>query len=76
MTVSSYKKMLKQLTSKPAILAKYLKNNKPQDRKFGKGIKKCDECGSTHGHIAKYGINMCRQCFRENAKSLGCKKFS
>ncbi len=76
MTVSSYKKMLKQLKSKPAILAKYLKNNKPKDREFGRGIKQCEECGNTRGHIAKYGLNMCRKCFRDHATKLGFKKFN
>ena len=75
MTVSSYKKMLKQLKPKPAILARYLKHNKPKPRVFGKGIKQCDECGNTRGYISKYGINMCRKCFRENAVKLGFKKF-
>ncbi|MAG15764.1 30S ribosomal protein S14 [Candidatus Woesearchaeota archaeon] len=68
--------MIKQLESKPAILARYLKNNKPKERKFGKGTKHCEECSNTHGLISKYGLNMCRRCFREHAKSLGFKKFS
>lgn len=76
MTVSSYKKMLKQLKSKPAILARYLKHNKPKERSFGRGIKQCEECGNTRGHIAKYGLELCRKCFRDNAPKLGFKKFS
>ena len=76
MTVSSYEKMLKQLESKPAVKAKYLKNNKPIKRSFGKGTKQCEECGNTRGHIAKYGLNLCRKCFRENAYELGFKKYS
>ena len=76
MTVSSYKKMLKQLSSKPAIMARYLKHNKPKARKIGKGIKQCENCLNTRGHIAKYGINMCRKCFREYAIKLGFKKYS
>ena len=68
--------MLKQLKAKPAIMKRYLKHNKPIERKFGKGIKQCEECGNTRGHISKYGINMCRKCFRDNAKELGFKKFS
>lgn len=75
MTVSSYKKMLKQLESKPVIKKRYLKHNRPKKRTFGKGIKQCEECGNTRGYIAKYGINMCRKCFRENAGKLGFKKF-
>ena len=76
MTVSSYKKMIKQLKPKPAVLAKYLKNNRPIQRAFGKGVKQCEKCGNTRGHIAKYGINLCRKCFRENAYELGFKKYS
>ena len=76
MTVSSYKKMIKQLKSKKEVLKKYLKNNKPLERSFGKGIKQCENCWNTRGHIAKYGINLCRKCFRENARALGFKKYS
>ena len=76
MTVSSYKKMLKQLKKKPAVMKRYLLHNKPKERVFGRGTKQCEECGNTRGHISKYGINMCRRCFRENATSLGFKKFS
>jgi len=75
MTVSSYKKMLKQVKAKPAILKRYLKHNKPKERVFGRGIKQCEDCGNTHGLISKYGLAMCRRCFRDNATSLGFKKF-
>jgi len=76
MTVSSYTKMIKQLKPKPAILAKYLKHNKPKERAFGKGIKKCENCGNTRGHIGKYGIELCRKCFRQYAHRIGFKKYS
>ena len=76
MTVSSYKKMLKQLKAKPAIMKRYLKHNKPKERTFGRGIKQCEECGNTHGFIAKYGLKMCRRCFRDSAEKLGFKKYS
>ncbi len=75
MTVSSYKKMLKQLKPKPEIMARYLKHNKPKARTFGRGIKQCENCGNTRGHIGKYGIEMCRKCFREHAQRLGFKKY-
>ncbi len=75
MTVSSYKKMLKQLKPKPEIMARYLKHNKPKARVFGRGIKQCENCGNTRGHIGKYGIDMCRKCFREHAQRLGFKKY-
>lgn len=31
-------------------------------------------CGNHHGLIRKYGINICRQCFREYAKDIGFVK--
>jgi small subunit ribosomal protein S14 len=76
MTTSDYKKMKTQLMNKPAKLQKVEKHNKPRERKFGPATKKCTRCGSTHGHIGKYGINLCRQCFREVATKLGFKKYS
>jgi small subunit ribosomal protein S29e len=75
MTTSNPKKMLKQLNKKPGKKAKYLKHNLPKKRKFGQSTKKCQICGRTHAHINKYGINMCRQCFRLNALKLGFKKY-
>ena len=75
MTASDYKKMIKQLINKPAKLQKFLKHNKPKDRKFGISTRKCRICGRLGGHIRKYGINLCRQCFRENALKLGFKKY-
>ncbi|EGD75775.1 40S ribosomal protein S29 [Salpingoeca rosetta] len=43
-------------------------------RKFGPGSRSCRVCGNHHGLIRKYGINMCRQCFRERAKDIGFQK--
>lgn len=31
-------------------------------------------CGNQWGIIRKYGLDMCRQCFREYAKDMGFKK--
>ncbi|MBW2988666.1 30S ribosomal protein S14, partial [Candidatus Woesearchaeota archaeon] len=73
MTVSDYRKAFKQLQHKPAKLKKYLKHNKPKERKFGPTTKRCRRCGSNKGHIGKYGINLCRKCFREIAHKLGFK---
>ncbi|KAM7239660.1 hypothetical protein CapIbe_009155 [Capra ibex] len=28
-------------------------------------------CSNRHGLIRKYGLNMCRQCFRQYAKDIG-----
>lgn len=33
-------------------------------------------CSNHHGLIRKYGLNLCRQCFREYANDIGFKKVS
>lgn len=76
MTATNYKKMLKQLKSKPAKLKKFLKHNSPKPRKFGVGSRKCRRCGRYGAHIQKYGIHLCRQCFRDIAKDIGFKKYN
>ncbi|MDH5783351.1 MAG: 30S ribosomal protein S14 [Candidatus Bathyarchaeota archaeon] len=43
--------------------------------KFGKGSRPCRRCGSYGSVIRRYGLNLCRQCFREVAKQLGFKKY-
>ena len=75
MTVSDYSKVFKQLQNKPSKLKKYMKHNKPRVRAFGPTTKGCKRCGSNKGHIGKYGINLCRKCFRELAPKIGFKKF-
>jgi ribosomal protein S14 len=37
---------------------------------------KCLVCGTNRGVIHKYGLNICRRCFREDALSIGFKKYS
>jgi len=76
MTASDFHKILKQLEKKPAKIEKFLKHNKPKERKFGIATKKCQRCGRFGAHISSYGLNLCRQCFREIAKELGFKKYS
>jgi len=34
----------------------------------------CTVCGTNKGLIHKYGLNICRRCFREVAESIGFKK--
>ncbi len=75
MTVGSYKKMLKQLKSKPDKMRKYLKHNKPKERKFGKETRRCSRCGNPRGFIAKYGLNLCRRCFKQIATKIGFRKY-
>lgn len=76
MTTSDFRKAFKQLKSKPAKLAKFKKHNTPKKRKTGALKRKCKNCGRTHAHISKYGLHLCRQCFREYAKELGFRKYS
>ena len=76
MTASDWRKILKQLRGKPAIMQKFIKHNKPKERKYGIATKKCEKCGRFGAHISSYGLNLCRQCFREIAEELGFKKYS
>jgi small subunit ribosomal protein S14 len=76
MTASDWRKITKQLKVKPAKLRKFLKHNKPKERAFGVAVKKCENCGRYGAHVGQYGLNYCRQCFRELATKLGFKKYS
>ena len=55
---------------------KFLKHCKPQTRKTGISVKRCERCGRFGAHIKSYGINLCRHCFREVAEEIGFKKYS
>ena len=76
MTASDWKKMLKQLRTKPAVMEKFIKHNKPKDRTIGISAKKCERCGRFGAHIKSYGLNLCRHCFREVAVEIGFEKYS
>jgi len=76
MGASDWKKVTRQLKNKPAKMAKFLKHNKPMDRKTGISSRKCERCGRFGAHIKSYGLNLCRQCFREIAVEIGFKKYS
>ena len=76
MTTSDYTKVFKQLEVKPAKLEKYKKHNAPKNRSCGKSKVKCRRCGRNGAHISAYGLNLCRQCFREIATEIGFKKYS
>lgn len=75
MTTGSYKKIQKQIEHKPNKLGRFKKFNIPKKRKHGIGSRPCRRCGRYGAHIRKYGLNLCRQCFREVAPELGFKKF-
>ena len=77
MTASDHRKVYKQLKNKPAKLAKFKKHNAPKKRTCGAGLNKCKRCGKkSRGFNHRYGLDMCRQCFREVAKKIGFKKYS
>ena len=76
MTASDWNKIARQLREKPEVLKKFLKFNKPKERKFGLSVKKCERCGRFGAHIKQYNLNLCRQCFREIAEEIGFHKYS
>ncbi|MHA1410318.1 MAG: 30S ribosomal protein S14 [Candidatus Odinarchaeia archaeon] len=45
-------------------------------KQFGKGSRTCKICGTHQAIIRRYGIYICRRCFRENAKRMGFKKYN
>lgn len=75
MTTSSYTKMFRQLRAKPVKMARYVKHNTPKARDYGAETQHCRRCGNVRGHIGKYGLELCRKCFREIAESIGFKKY-
>jgi len=76
MTASDWSKTTKQLKRKPAVLQKFIRHNKPKERKFGVATKKCERCNRFGAHLSQYNLNLCRQCFREIAEEIGFKKYS
>jgi len=44
--------------------------------KRGEENRKCMFCGRMDGLIRKYSLNICRQCFKRKANSLGFKKYN
>lgn len=45
-------------------------------RTYGKGSRQCRVCAHRAGLIRKWGLDMCRQCFREKSKAMGFVKVS
>jgi small subunit ribosomal protein S14 len=45
-------------------------------KSFGRGANSCKRCGRRNGLVRKYGIYLCRQCFREVAPQMGFEKYS
>ena len=76
MSYSNYEKVFKQLKVKPAVLQKYIKHNAPKKRESGKNRKRCRRCGRPGAHIGKYGLKLCRHCFKHVSTKIGFKKYS
>lgn len=76
MSTSNWQKMFTQLDSKPVTKAKYIKHNAKKTRSCGYTTKACVHCGSHRAFNGKYGINLCRRCFRDFAQSLNFKKYN
>ena len=76
MTASDWKKVARQLRTKPVVMQKFLKHNRPRERKFGVAAQKCERCGRFGAHLNQYNLNLCRHCFREIAEEIGFKKYS
>jgi small subunit ribosomal protein S14 len=45
------------------------------DTKRTRSRARCSRCGATQGLIKKYGLGVCRRCFKEIAGELGFRKF-
>lgn len=75
MTTSNWQKMFTQLNAKPVTKAKYIKHNAKKARSCGRSNHACVSCGSFRAFNGKYGLNLCRKCFRDYAHTLGFKKF-
>jgi ribosomal protein S14 len=77
MTIKDWRKAFVQLKAKPAKMKKYMKHNAPKKRSTGMSVgSKCENCGRYGGHISKYGLSLCRHCFREIAVKIGFKKYT
>jgi len=51
------------------------KKNKKNEKINARNLR-CSVCGAHDGVIHKYGLNICRRCFREVAPHIGFKKYS
>jgi ribosomal protein S14 len=55
-------------------------NKVPRPQKYknprkGEGKRFCQFCKREDGLISKYGLQICRECFRERAVRLGFNKY-
>ena len=52
-----------------------IQNTRKNTVKYGKGQRGCRICQARQGLIRKYGIDLCRRCFRDHADAIGFLKF-
>jgi len=76
MTVSNYRHILNIIKNKAGKIKKYNKYNVPKARSCGAATNRCQLCFRVGGHVGKYGVGLCRHCFRDYAQKLGFKKYS
>ena len=49
---------------------------KVKPKKYGKGSRRCQRCGTQVAVIQAHKLMLCRRCFRELASKLGFKKYN
>jgi len=77
MTQANFQKIIDgQLKNKPAKKRRFLKHSSPKKRSTGRCTVECKRCGRRAAHIGNYGLDLCRQCFREIAKKIGFVQYS
>ena len=54
---------------------KFPKEKHYKNPRKGEGDRFCQFCKRTDGLVGKYGLQICRQCFREKAVKLGFNKY-
>ena len=52
------------------------KTNSGKNKKIDSRSLTCSVCQTNRGMMHKYGLNICRRCFREVAEKIGFKKLN
>lgn len=55
---------------------KIKKEKKYKTPRAGEPGKHCEFCGRNRGLVKKYGLCLCRQCFKARAEQLGFNKYN
>ncbi len=50
-------------------------NIKEREKLYG-AVLGCERCGQMRSMVRRYGLRLCRQCFRDVARDMGFKKYS